>query len=94
MVRRASFKTGLIVLLHHGTQRGRTARPISLVCNSEREAAPAKHHSAITMSQIAHPADEFGTGFRTRNGTRNGNATAVMLTSTGQRLFAASSYGQ
>jgi hypothetical protein len=33
-------------------------------------------------------------GFRARNGTPNGNATAVMLTSTGQRLFAASSQGQ
>jgi hypothetical protein len=33
-------------------------------------------------------------GFRARNGTPNGNATAVVLTSTGQRLFAASSQGQ
>jgi hypothetical protein len=33
-------------------------------------------------------------GFRAWNGTPNGNATAVMLTSTGQRLFATSSQGQ
>ena len=33
-------------------------------------------------------------GFRARNGSANGNATAVVLTSTGQRLFAASSQGQ
>lgn len=30
-------------------------------------------------------------GFRARNGTSTGNATAVVLTNTGQRLFAASS---
>lgn len=33
-------------------------------------------------------------GFRARNGSSIGNATAVILTSTGQRLFAASSQGQ
>ena len=33
-------------------------------------------------------------GFRARNGKNIGNATAVTLTSTGQRLFAASSQGQ
>ncbi len=33
-------------------------------------------------------------GFRARNGTPNGNATSVMMMSTGQRLFAASSQGQ
>ena len=33
-------------------------------------------------------------GFRARNGTPNGNATAVVMTTTGQRLFAASSQGQ
>ena len=33
-------------------------------------------------------------GFRARNGKNIGNATAVILTSTGQRLFAASSQGQ
>ena len=33
-------------------------------------------------------------GFRARNGKNLGNATAVILTSTGQRLFAASSQGQ
>jgi len=33
-------------------------------------------------------------GFRARSGKDLGNATAVILTSTGQRLFAASSQGQ
>jgi len=33
-------------------------------------------------------------GFRARNGKNIGNATAVILASTGQRLFAASSQGQ
>ena len=33
-------------------------------------------------------------GFRARDGSNVGNATAVVLTSTGQRLFAASSQGQ
>ena len=33
-------------------------------------------------------------GFRARNGKNLGNAVAVILTSTGQRLFAASSQGQ
>lgn len=33
-------------------------------------------------------------GFRARTGKNIGNATAVILTSTGQRLFAASSQGQ
>jgi hypothetical protein len=30
-------------------------------------------------------------GFKARNGTPNGNATSVMMTSTGKKLFAASS---
>jgi len=33
-------------------------------------------------------------GFRARNGRSMGNATSVILTSTGRRLFAASSAGQ
>ena len=33
-------------------------------------------------------------GFRARSGKNLGNATAVILTTTGQRLFAASSQGQ
>ena len=33
-------------------------------------------------------------GFRARSGNPQGNATAVVLASTGQRLFAASSQGQ
>jgi hypothetical protein len=33
-------------------------------------------------------------GFRARDGTNIGNATAVILTGTGQRLFALSSQGQ
>lgn len=33
-------------------------------------------------------------GFRARSGKSIGNATAVMLAGTGQRLFAASSQGQ
>ena len=33
-------------------------------------------------------------GSRARDGTNNGNARAVVLTSTGKRLFAASSQGQ
>ncbi len=33
-------------------------------------------------------------GYKARNGTPNGNATAVVMTSTGQRLFAAQAQGQ
>lgn len=33
-------------------------------------------------------------GFRAKDGSNNGNAQVVILTSTGQRLFAGSSFGQ
>ena len=69
MVRRAvlqesperSFKTGLVVLFHHQHASRSHRTRISLVCISDGDGAPSKHHRAITMSQIAHLADQLVT---------------------------------